>query len=43
MVSVQVPCTVEEALVLMHGRARTSHLTLEEVAAAIVDRNLRFD
>jgi hypothetical protein len=43
MVSVQVPRTVDEALVLMNARARTDHMTVNEIAAAVVGGDLRFD
>ena len=43
MVSVQADCTVHEALILMNARARTSRLRLEQVAAAVIDRDIRFD
>ena len=42
MVSVQADCTVEEALALMKDRARVSGQTLAEVAAATVERRIRF-
>ena len=43
MVSVQGACTLAEALILMKARARTNHLSLEQVAAAVIDRDIRFD
>ncbi|HEY5170816.1 MAG TPA: ANTAR domain-containing protein [Acidimicrobiia bacterium] len=43
MVSAQVNCTVDEALIVMNARARTSHMTLEQVAAGIVHHLIRFD
>jgi hypothetical protein len=42
MVSVQAHCTPDEALCLIEQRAREMELTVEEVAAAVVDRRLRF-
>jgi len=42
MVSVQAECTLEEALVLMETRAVSTHATLEEIAAAIVRREISF-
>jgi hypothetical protein len=43
MIAVQVDCTVEEALVLMQARARTSVQTLYCVASAVVAGHIRFD
>jgi hypothetical protein len=43
MVAAQVDCSLDEALVLMNARARTSHLSLEEVAAEVRDHLIRFD
>ena len=43
MVSVQGACTLAEALILMKAQARTSQLSLEQVAAAVIDRDIRFD
>ena len=43
MVSVQVNCYVEDALALMHKRAGESRVTVEEIAAAVVDGSIRFD
>ncbi len=43
MVSVQVECTMDEALALMRARARSTKQTLEFVATAVVERDLRFD
>ena len=43
MVSVQGACTLAEALILMKARARTGHVSLEQVAAAVIDRDIRFD
>jgi hypothetical protein len=43
MISVQVPCTLDEALLLLRARARTTNETEEEVAAAVVDGAVRFD
>lgn len=43
MISVQVPCTLEEALVLMNARADHSRQSLHYVAAAVVAGDIRFD
>jgi hypothetical protein len=43
MISVQVPCTVEEALLLLEARARTNDVTVERVALAVVAGDIRFD
>jgi hypothetical protein len=43
MVSAQVDCTLDEALVLMNARARASHLRVEEVASGVLDHLIRFD
>jgi hypothetical protein len=42
MVSVQADCMIQDALVLMSTRADESGITLDEVAAAVVDRSVRF-
>lgn len=38
----QANCTIDEALVLMQDRAATMGQTLDEIAAAVVDRSIRF-
>jgi hypothetical protein len=43
MISVQVPCTVEEALLLLGARARTNDLDIEVIAAGVVGGLIRFD
>jgi AmiR/NasT family two-component response regulator len=43
IVSVQVNCYVEDALALMRERAEESRVTVEEIAAAVVDGSIRFD
>ena len=43
MVSAQAECTATQALELMTERARAQHQTLDEVAAAVVARSIRFD
>jgi AmiR/NasT family two-component response regulator len=43
MVSAQVGCTADEALILMNARAQTSHVSIEQVAAGIIDHLIRFD
>jgi AmiR/NasT family two-component response regulator len=42
-VSVQVGCRVEQALALMREQAEASRLTVDEIAAAVLDGSLRFD
>jgi ANTAR domain len=42
MVSVQAQCSVDEALVMLKERAQVSGQTLAEVAAATVERRIRF-
>jgi hypothetical protein len=42
MVSVQADCMIQDALVLMSTRADESGITLDEIAAAVVDRAVRF-
>jgi hypothetical protein len=42
MVSVQVGCTLDEALVKMEARARSHDHTLEAVALAVIERRTRF-
>ena len=42
MVSVQADCTVEEAVVLMATRAASTHQTLEQIARAVVELEIRF-
>jgi len=42
MVSVQAACSMEDAMVLMHDRATVQGQTLEEIAAAVIDRSIRF-
>jgi len=42
MVSAQVNCRVEQALVLMYQTADESRITIDELAAAVIDGSLRF-
>ena len=42
MVSVQAQCGTEEALALMRARAAQSRVTLDEIAQAILDREIDF-
>jgi hypothetical protein len=42
MVSVQAECRVEDALQLMADRATVQGMTIEQVAAAVVDHSIRF-
>jgi hypothetical protein len=43
MVSVQADCTLDEALLLLRARARSSDLSLTDIAGAVIDRDIRFD
>jgi hypothetical protein len=43
MVSVQVSCTLDEALLLLSARARTTDISIEQVAIAVVAGDIRFD
>lgn len=43
MVSIQAHCTFAEAVVLMRERAVESDCSIEEIAALVLDRRLRFD
>ena len=42
MVSVQADCSTDEAFVMMQRRALEDGWTLDAVAAAVVDRRIRF-
>ena len=42
-VSVQVDCTLDEALLLMRARAASSDLSLAYIAQAVLDGSIRFD
>jgi AmiR/NasT family two-component response regulator len=42
MVSLQADCTFAEAIQLMNDRAIVQGLTLEDVAAAVLDRSMSF-
>jgi AmiR/NasT family two-component response regulator len=42
MVSVQAACSMDEALVLMQDRATVQGQMLEEIAAGVIDRSIRF-
>ena len=42
MVSVQASCTVDEALVLMRDRATVQGETLDAIAEAVLERQIRF-
>jgi hypothetical protein len=42
MVSVQARCHYTEAIALMEERAAATGMTLEEIAQAVVDREIRF-
>lgn len=43
MISVQVSCTLAEALLLLKARARTNDQTVGQVAVAVVAGDIRFD
>jgi len=43
MVSVQVPCTLDEALLILSARARSDERSVDQVASAVVAGELRFD
>ena len=43
MVSAQVDCTLDQALLLMRARAKSSDLSLAYIAKAVLDGNIRFD
>jgi hypothetical protein len=43
MVSVQVDCTVDDALVLMQARADSDDRSLDAVARSVVHGDIRFD
>ena len=42
MVSVQADCSIGAAMVLMQSRARVTGQTLEQIAAAVLDRTTTF-
>jgi hypothetical protein len=42
MVSVQAECMIQDALVLMSARADEAGITLDAIAAAVIDRSMRF-
>ena len=42
MVSAQANCLLSHALVLMEIRAEETHKTLEQIATAVIDREMRF-
>jgi hypothetical protein len=43
MISVQVSCTLDEALLLLNARARTDEQSVQRVACAVVAGEIRFD
>ncbi len=43
MVSMQADCTMDEALALMRNSADAAEVTLDELAAHVIDRDVRFD
>ena len=42
MITVQVGCTIDDAIALMSDRASKSNQTLDAVATAVVERRIRF-
>jgi len=42
MVSVQAACSMDDALLLMSDRATADGETLDEIAAAVLGRTIRF-
>ena len=42
MVALQADCTVDEALAKMAAEAKASHMSLEAIATAVVERRMRF-
>jgi hypothetical protein len=42
MVALQANCTVDEALAKMAAEAKASHMSLEAIATAVVERRMRF-
>ena len=42
MVSVQVGCTMPDALVLMKNRAAIEDMTLDQITEHVLDRSIRF-
>ena len=42
VVSVQADCSIQQAFVLMIDRAGASRLTVDEIAAAVLDHSIRF-
>jgi hypothetical protein len=42
MVSVQADCGIEQALAIMTERAKFAGLSLDEIAAGVVDRSIWF-
>jgi hypothetical protein len=43
MVQVQAKCVIEEALNLMAERAFIDHVSLDEIAAGVLDHSITFD
>jgi len=42
MVALQANCTVDEALTKMAEEAQASHMSVEAIATAVVERRMRF-
>ncbi len=42
MVSIQADCELEQAYVLMSDRSAVGQVTLDEIAAAVLDRSIHF-
>jgi len=43
LVSEQAGCRVDEALALIHERAAEAKVSIDEIAADVLDRTIRFD
>jgi hypothetical protein len=42
MVSVQADCSISAAMVLMESRAQVAGQTVEQIATAVIDRQMTF-
>lgn len=42
MVSIQADCELEQAYVLMSDRATVAHVSLDDIALAVLDRSIQF-
>ena len=43
LVSEQAGCRVDEALALIHERAAEAQVSIDEIAADVLDQSVRFD